>query len=116
MSIGKPRDVQKERFWRKTIRRWRTSGLSVRAYCQQYGHPEANFHAWRRTLAARDAEALPFAAVGVLPETMPGVPVPAANVALELVLPNHRVLRIDRGFDEATLRRLLPLLEEDRPC
>jgi hypothetical protein len=114
MSSGKPRDVQKERFWRKTIRRWRTSGLSVRAYCQQCGLPEANFHAWRRTLAARDAEALPFAAVGVLPEAASGVA--AASAALELVLANRRMLRIDPGFDEATLRRLLPLLEEDPRC
>jgi transposase-like protein len=116
MSSGKPRDVQKERFWRKMIRRWRTSGQSVRAYCQQYGLIEANFHAWRRTLATRDAAALPFAAVGVLPEAVLGVPAVAVSGAVELVLANRRVLRIDPGFDEATLRRLLPLLEEDPRC
>jgi hypothetical protein len=116
MSTGKPRDVQKERFWRKAIRRWRTSRLSVRAYCQQYGLCEANFHAWRRTLAARDAEAVPFAAVRVLPEEPPGVAAPASTGTLELLLANRRVVRIAPGFDEATLRRLLPLLEESPPC
>ena len=34
----------------------------------------------------------------------------------ELVLANRRVLRVGTGFDAATLRRLLPLLEEDGPC
>ena len=115
MSTGKPRDVQKERFWRRAIRRWRTSRLSVRAYCQQYGLSEANFHAWRRTVAARDAEAVRFAAVRVLEEP-PGVPAPTARGTLELLLANRRVVRIAPGFDEATLRRLLPLLEEGPPC
>jgi hypothetical protein len=116
MSSGKPRDVQKERFWRQTIKRWRTSRLSVRAYCQRYGLSEANFHAWRRTLAARDAEALSFAAVRLLPEEPPGGSAEGSAGTLELVLANRRVLRIDPGFDEATLRRLLPVLEEGPPC
>jgi hypothetical protein len=116
MTIGKPRDVQKERFWRKAIRRWRTSGLSIRAYCQLSALSEANFHSWRRELAARDAEAVPFTAVRVLPDEPPGLPVEASTGALELLLANRRVLRIAPGFDETTLRRLLPLLEEDLPC
>src|SRR5579872_4716524 len=113
MSTGKPRDVQKERFWRTAIQRWRTSHLSVRAYCQQHGLSEANFHAWRRTLAARDAEVTPFAAVHVLEEPRGEA---AATGVVEVVLANHRVLRIAAGFDAATLRRLLPLLEEGGPC
>jgi hypothetical protein len=116
MSTGKPRDVQKEHFWRKAIERWRTSRLCVRAYCQQYGLSEANFHAWRRTLAARDAEAPPFAAVRVLPEEPSGITAPAAHGTLELLLANRRVVRIAPGFDEATLRRLLAVLEGGRPC
>jgi transposase len=116
MSIGKPRDVQKERFWRKAIRRWRTSGLSVRSYCQLSALSETNFHCWRRKLAARDAEAVAFTPVRLLPDEPPGVSAQTATGALELLLANHRVLRIAPGFDEATLRRLLPLLEEDLPC
>jgi hypothetical protein len=116
MSTGKPRDVQKERFWRKAIARWRTSKLSVRAYCRQVGLSDANFHAWRRTLAARDAEVMAFAAVRVLEEAPGRLPAQVASGTLELVLAKRRVLRIEPGFDEATLRRLLPLLEEEPPC
>ena len=61
MSNGKPRDSQKERFWRQTIGRWQKSGLTIRAFCRLHGLAESNFHAWRRTIANRDR--VPFAAV-----------------------------------------------------
>jgi hypothetical protein len=114
MSNGKPRDSQKERFWRQTLGRWQKSGLAIRAFCRQHGLAEANFHAWRRTIANRDA--VPFAAVRVLAEESCGLMGQAANGALELILPNRRVLRIGAGFDAATLQRLLPLLEEAPSC
>jgi transposase-like protein len=114
MSNGKPRDSQKERFWRQTIGRWQKSGLTIRAFCRQYGLTEANFHAWRRTIANRDS--VSFAAVQVLTDESCGLTGQAANGALELILPNRRVLRIGAGFDAATLKRLLPLVEEAPPC
>jgi hypothetical protein len=113
MSNGKPRDSQKERFWRQTIGRWQKSGLAIRAYCRQHGLAEANFHAWRRTIANRDS--VPFAAVRVVADESCQSD-QAANGALELILPNRRVLRIGAGFDAATLQRLLALLEEAPPC
>jgi hypothetical protein len=114
MSTGKPRDVHKERFWRSILQRWQTSRLSVPAFCQQHQLCQAHFYSWRRTLARRDAQATAFVAVTVLPEPMARGAAPPA--ALELVLANRRVVRIPPGFDEATLRRLLPLLEEGTPC
>jgi hypothetical protein len=116
MSNGKPRDSQKERFWRQTIGRWQKSGLTIRAYCRQHGLAEAHFHAWRRTIANRDSAVVPFAAVRVLADACDGLSVQATTGALELVLSNRRVLRIGADFDAATLRRLLPLLEEAPPC
>jgi transposase-like protein len=114
MSNGKPRDSQKERFWRQTIGRWQKSGLTIRAFCRQHGLVESNFHAWRRTIANRDS--VPFAAVRVLADESCRLTGQVANSALELILPNRRVLRIGAGFDAATLQRLLPLLEEAPPC
>jgi hypothetical protein len=116
MSNGKPRDSQKERFWRQSIGRWQKSGLTIRAFCRQHRLAEANFHAWRRTIANRDGEVMPFAAVHVLADESCGLTGQAANSALELILSNRRVLRIGAGFDAATLQRLLPLLEEAPPC
>src|SRR4051794_29489111 len=110
MSRGNPRDPRKERFWRRMIQQWRRSGLSARAFCQQHGLSEPNFYAWRRTLADRDAEAIAFVPVEVLPEPSP--PANTAGPGLELLLPGGRVLRIGPGFDGPTLRRLLAVLEE----
>jgi hypothetical protein len=114
MSKGRPREIQKERFWRDALKQWRASRLSVRAYCQQQNLSQATFYYWQRTLAARDRATAPFAAVSVLPEAQPKVL--ASGAAFELVLNSHRVLRIEPGFDAATLRRLLAVLEEGPPC
>jgi len=50
------RDRGKERFWRRLVRQWRSSGQSVRGYCAQHGLSEPAFYAWRRTIAARDRQ------------------------------------------------------------
>jgi hypothetical protein len=116
MPTGKPRDPRKERFWRQVIRRWRKSGLSAGAFCLENGLSQASLYAWQRILALRDAEAVPFVQVHVLADETHDADSAAVGAALELVLANRRVLRVGTGFDAATLRRLLPLLEEDGPC
>src|SRR6185369_1412932 len=112
MTPGKPRDLRKEQFWRRILRQWQHSGLSVRAFCEQQGLSQPSFYAWRRTLAQRDAQAVTFVPVEVLPQPLS----PESEAAgLELILIGGRVLRIGPAFDEATLRRLLALLEEGQP-
>ena len=116
MPNGKPRDPQKERLWRQATRRWHKSGLSAGAFCLENGLSQGSLYAWRRILAQRDAEAIPFAQVHVLADETSNPLAHAVGAAFELVLANRRVLRIGTDFDAATLRRLLPLLEEDAPC
>jgi hypothetical protein len=56
-------------------------------------------------VAAAGADQQPlFVPVGVVPSS-----------TLELVLGHDRVIRVPTGFDAATLRQLLAILEE-RPC
>ncbi len=130
--MAKPyqRDRVKEQFWRRTLRLWQRSGLTIRAFCQQQGLAEPNFHAWRRTLAQRDQEA----ARGPVPDrrakraTTPAPPasgswtsrppafVPVAVVAdrsmtVEVVLGQGRVVRVAAGFDPALLLRVVQVLE-----
>ena len=56
------------------------------------------------------------------PATMSPVFVPlrvidvATQAAFEVVLERGRVVRVLRGFDTETLRQLLAVLEEERPC
>lgn len=119
--MSKPRDPGKERFWRRMIQRWRRSGMSARAFCEDQGLSEPSLYAWQRTLRQRDAQATRFVPVQVLAgdgdETSPAATdAGAALAALELIVAGGRRLRIGAGFDESTLRRLLALLEEDRPC
>jgi hypothetical protein len=51
------RDPAKERYWRRIVRQWRSSGLSVRDFCDWQALSEPCFYAWRRELAKRDREA-----------------------------------------------------------
>jgi hypothetical protein len=114
MSANKQRDGAKERIWRRVLRHWRKSGLSVRAYGSAEGLSEASFYAWRRTLNDRDAEPMGFVPVSVVPAAA----VPSregSQGGLELVLGSGRLLRVLPGFDAATLQRLLVLLEEGQP-
>lgn len=115
------RDRGKERFWRRVLRRWRRSGLSVRRFCEQQGLSEPSFYAWRRTIAERDREASSGRRRRVhdhpvSPLFVPLRVTPSASV-LEIVLGQGRVVRVPPGFDPATLRQLLAVLEEEEsPC
>ena len=111
MAHGRARDERKEWQWRRWIGEWQASGLSVRAFCERRGLTVASFYAWRRVLQRRAAEkATMFVPVQVVADT-----VPARTSALELVLADGRTVRVAPGFDTATLRQLLAVLE-GRPC
>jgi transposase len=112
-------DNSKERFWRRMLRQWRSSGLSVRAFCQQHELAEPTFYAWRRTIAQRDAvsDAPVFLPVQVASEAKTTPTTLADTTAtLEVVLHSGRRLHVGVGFDGPTLQRLVALLEEGQPC
>jgi hypothetical protein len=111
MAPGRARDEQKERQWRRRIDQWRESRLSVRAFCAQHGLSPASFYHWRRVLARRAAEQPVFVPVQVVADAMP-----VQASALEVVLADGRAVRVAPGFDAATLRRLLAVLEGEGPC
>ena len=110
MAPGRARDERKERQWRSWICRWRGSGLTMRAFCARHGLATASFYNWRRALERRVAEEPAFVPVQVVADA-----VPAHATGLEVVLADGRAVRIAPGFDAATLRRLLAVLE-GRPC
>jgi hypothetical protein len=110
MAPGRARDEEKARQWRGWINQWRASSLSVRAFCARHGLASASFYAWRRVLQRRAAEKPAFAPVQVVADA-----VPAQASALEVLLTDGRTVRVAPGFDAATLRQLLAVLE-GRPC
>jgi hypothetical protein len=105
------RDEQKERQWRRWIDQWQASGLSVRAFCARHDLPSARFYHWRRVLERRAAEEPAFVPVQVVADA-----VPAQASVLEVVLTDGRAVRVAPGFDAATLRRLLVVLEGEGSC
>jgi hypothetical protein len=113
MPARKQHDSGKEQLWRRMLRQWRSSGLTVRAFCRMHSLSEPSFYSWRRVLAQRDAPAPAFVPVHVVAEGVAADSAPTGG--LELVLGRGRVLRIGPAFDAPTLRRLLVLLEEGRP-
>lgn len=121
------RDRGKERFWRRMVREWRRSGLSVRAFCAEHGLAEPSFYSWRRSIAERDLHGDQRATASARtvgndgaddrPLFVPLRVVPAAaGMAFEVVLGQGRVVRVPAHFDPAALRQLLAILEEERPC
>ena len=110
MANGRARDERKERQWRRWIGEWQASGLSVRAFCQRRGLTVASFYSWRRVLQRRAAEKDAFVPVQVVADA-----VPTQTSALEVILTDGRAVRVAPGFDAATLRQLLSVLE-GRPC
>lgn len=126
---GAPRDHGKELVWRRLFQLWRRSDCTIRAFCVEHGVSEPSFFAWRRTIAERDRQA-PARADGHTsdhrddrhrqPTFVPlrVVPAPATMpaTAFEVVLAGDRVVRVPAGFDPASLRQLLAILEEEQPC
>jgi transposase len=111
MAQGKPRDSRKEQQWRRWIDQWQKSGLSIRVFCARHGLAAPSFYAWRRAIRLRDAATVSFVPVQLSPEEQP-----ASSPRIEVVLGSGRTLRVAPGFDAATLRQLLAVLEEVRPC
>jgi hypothetical protein len=109
---GKKHDVEKQRYWQRTIGDAARSGLSIREFCRQHRLKECQFYWWQRKLKAGHQErnkpgvrrrAASFALV-----SEDGVDMPAG---LELVLRDGRRLRISQGVQEETLRAVLAAME-----
>lgn len=80
---SKKGSAEKESFWRLALEEFRTSGLSVRAFCTREGLSEASFYAWRRRLQQRDTQ-------------RPVVPGSSELVPVKIVAPKN-ILATDSG-------------------
>ncbi len=92
--------------------------MTVRDFCAQEGLSEASFYSWRRELQRRthDATTVANAAPVFLPVQVLTDDAPPSCPPIELVLASGHVLRIQSGFDAATLRALVALLSEGSSC
>ena len=108
----KNHDVEKQRYWQRTIGDAARSGMSIREFCRQRHVKESQFYWWQRKLKAGRQErtkprvqdrAASFALVSEDSMDMPA--------GLELVLRDGRRLRISQGVQEETLRAVLAAME-----
>jgi len=109
----------REQFWRDHIAGWKSSGLSLRLYSEEQGLKAGTLSYWSSRLKARAAEApapssgpeAMFLTVRVAEPTV-AMPMPEPpDERIELALSGGRVVRVGRGFDAATLDRLLEVVE-----
>ncbi len=102
--------------WARRVARWVASGLTGAEFAAREGVKEATLRHWKWQLdrdgrhLSRPSEKPRFVELVASFEAAP--PSSDEGAALELLLDGGRRLRIPRGFDEATLRRLLSVLEE----
>jgi hypothetical protein len=121
------RDRGKEQRWRRMIRSWERSGLTVRDFCACEGLGEPSFYVWRRELAKRDREAAALdegRVNGASTEAGQFLPVQVVaeaasdsdgRLVLEVQLPTGVRLQVPSGFDRQTLTDVLAALEA-RAC
>jgi hypothetical protein len=112
----KGRDVQREAFWRKTLRQHDTSGLTVLDFCEREGLKPTTFHLWRREIQRRDDElttvksrhaaatAPAFAPVEVVGDRPSG--------GVEIVARNGLVVRVGEEAATEHVRHILQLVHE----
>lgn len=117
------RDMSKERYWRKIIRRQDKSGETVVHFCAREGVPAHQFHWWKRTLRVRDRQSTPDMPIADGGDASAGQDGQASNsfvpvqlpfmtgAPIEVVHPGGYVVRVPVAFDPHSLRRILATLD-----
>jgi hypothetical protein len=86
---------------RVVLGRLEASGLSVRQFAARENLEVQRLYRWRAQLGSATTRGAAFVEINPLPVAM-----------IEVVLRSGDSLRVPKGFDEETLRRLLAILEE----
>lgn len=103
-------------WWRERIERWECSGQSIAAFCRENGIGEKRFYRWRKRLSKEvvQTDSHRLVPVQVKAPSSVGESVirsAGAFAGVEIVAPSGYRLRLDRGFDSATLANALSVLE-----
>lgn len=102
--------------WARRVKRWKSSGLSAAAFAEREGLVLKSLQWWRWKLGSTPAAAAPeprFVPVRVVDSAArPG----ATDAAIEIALPNGRVVRVSPGFDPAALEQVLAIAARGQAC
>ncbi len=113
-------EPEREAGWRERIADWSRSGETITQYCERRGLSRWTFYDWKRKLTTRVGVTSPFVPVQVVKgsskrKVVPSPATPVTGAGVEVVLDCGRRLRLERGFDPATLTAAVAALE-GRPC
>ena len=115
MSKAKKADTDQGQFWQMVLETFKSSGLSVRQFCQQEGLSEASFYSWRKRLSTHQklgTNKAPLQPESFIQVSMP----PAKPMGLELVLSSGHTLRIPSDMDPEFLSGLLSAVKQAKLC
>jgi transposase len=120
------RDLRRERTRRRHIERQRSSGQTIRMYCEFHRLRETSFYFWRQEIAKRDRESATRAtaatpAPAFVPIAVIESPTDSRTESpIEIRLAEGHRVRVRSGCDRGLLADVLALLRrsasEDRPC
>ncbi len=116
--------------WTERVKRWKRSGLSAAEFARREGLKAKQLHWWTWKLGASDGApppeeprflpvrvvSAPAPAPSALAEFVKTSPSGSAATAIEIALPNGRLVRVPPGFDPATLERVLAIAAEAGEC
>jgi transposase len=108
----KGKNLEKQRYWQRTIGEAARSGMSIREFCRQRQVKQSQFYWWQRKLKAdRQERKMALGGDGRASFALVSEEAGSMPAGLELVLRDGRRLRISKGVEEASLRAVLAALE-----
>ena len=109
--------------WAKRVERWKDSGLSAKEFAAETGLNAHSLSWWRWRLAGGEPtrssrkrtrsskRAVEITKAAATPLSFVEMTAAVVRESLEVVLPSALRVRVPVGFDDATLARLLDVLE-----
>jgi transposase len=115
MSKAKKTDTDQQQFWQMVLETFKSSGLSVRQFCQQEGLSEASFYSWRKRLS--NSQKSGPSKESTQADSFIQVSMPSAkSMVLELVLASGHKLHIPSDIDPAFLTGVLSAMKQAKLC
>ncbi len=108
------RDANREKFWRRMLRRRSASGLTIVDFCADQGLNASSYYYWRREIQRRDEESASQAA-GTDTALLAAVQVVddvGRMAAVEVVAKNGYLVRIGEQATAEHMRRVLQTVSE----